>query len=457
MSHGTSVQPREGAPDAASGPTTRALPPAPDRRLLRERAGLTRAQAAARLGVSTQKLRAWEQGRARPHGRRLEAYASLLAELTTGPTPEGATEGTGEEAPRSGNTGTAEEAPRTGEEPRIGAPGRPADEASRPAEEASRPAEEASRPAPKAARIAQEAARPHDEAVRPAGAPRRAEASSVAPDLAHTAPGALPLPGPPDAAFAVLYARAALPLLRQAYLLTSRPRVALAAVLSGFRQAWERWPEVARDPDPEGWVRAVVHESALSPWRGFGGRGRRVAPADAAQAALAGALLRLPPPHRRVVLLYEGVGLDLPETAAEVEASTPAAAHRLLHARDTLTAQLPELAARPQQLTARLRAFLAEGEVPGRPKPPALEAALTGIRLSGRARTGAALTLSGLLATTTLYAVATTDSTPPPPPAFAVDGTLPPAPGPPHPANPQDRPPADGPGTGPGRLVPLEG
>ncbi|MFJ5089507.1 helix-turn-helix domain-containing protein [Streptomyces sp. NPDC088674] len=424
---------------------THALPSAADRRLLRERAGLTRAQAAARLGVSAQTLRAWERGRSRPHGRRLEAYAGLLTELT-----------------REGTRAGAVDVPR----PVTAAP--PAD-APHPVT-ATPPAEI---PHPVAA--APPADIPHPVAAAPpADIPRPVAAPPTTTDSAHAtttaqaalapltalAPPAdepLPLPGPPETAFATLYARAAPGLLRQAYLLTSRPRVALAAVLSGFRQAWEQWPEVARDPDPEGWVRAVVHESALSPWRGFGGRGRRAAPADAGQAALAGALLRLPPPHRRVVLLYEGVGLDLPETAAEVEASTPAAAHRLLHARESLTAALPELADRPEQLAVRLRAFLAEGEVPGRPAPLSPETALADVRLSGRARTGAALTVAGLLAASTLYAVATTDSTPPPPPATEVDGTLTPAPGPPHPATTRDRPPAEGPGTGPGRLVPLGG
>lgn len=57
--------------------------------------------------------------------------------------------------------------------------------------------------------------------------------------------------------------------------------------------------------------------------------------------------------YRRTLLLYDGVGLDLPETAAETEASTPAAAGRLLHARAAVAARLPELAV-PQELHRRL-------------------------------------------------------------------------------------------------------
>lgn len=57
--------------------------------------------------------------------------------------------------------------------------------------------------------------------------------------------------------------------------------------------------------------------------------------------------------YRRTLLLYDGVGLDLPETAAETEASTPAAANRLLHAREAVATRLPELA-EPKELHRRL-------------------------------------------------------------------------------------------------------
>ncbi|GFN06500.1 hypothetical protein Smic_50560 [Streptomyces microflavus] len=101
------------------------------------------------------------------------------------------------------------------------------------------------------------------------------------------------------------------------------------------------------DRDPVGWVRAAAYEYAMSPWH----RLRRVhrhpdaPPSEPARRALFEALLDLPPAYRRTLLLYDGVGLDLPETAAETEASTPAAAGRLEVARAAVAERLPELAA----------------------------------------------------------------------------------------------------------------
>ncbi len=67
-------------------------------------------------------------------------------------------------------------------------------------------------------------------------------------------------------------------------------------------------------------------------------------PAALDDRRLLSVLLSLPPAYRRTLLLYDGVGLGLPETAAETEASTPAAAGRLLHAREVVAARVPELA-----------------------------------------------------------------------------------------------------------------
>ncbi|MGK5531219.1 sigma factor-like helix-turn-helix DNA-binding protein [Streptomyces sp. URMC 129] len=142
----------------------------------------------------------------------------------------------------------------------------------------------------------------------------------------------------PAAAFDRLYAAHVVSLTRQTFLLCGRHRLAERSVLRAFLLAWQRWPEVAVDPDPAGWVRAAAYEYALSPWHGLlpgrrGGSLRAVPPEDRPPLK---ALLGLPPGYRRALLLHDGLGLPLPETAAETEATTPAAASRVRHAREAL-------------------------------------------------------------------------------------------------------------------------
>ncbi|MFC5215416.1 sigma factor-like helix-turn-helix DNA-binding protein [Streptomyces coerulescens] len=149
----------------------------------------------------------------------------------------------------------------------------------------------------------------------------------------------------PAQAFDALYAFCAPALVRQTFLLTGRRELARESVERAFQHAWQRWPEVARDRDPAGWVRAAAYDFALSPWHRFRPRYRHPEPppSDAFDRALLEVLLKLPPTQRRTLVLYDGVGLDLPETAAETEASTPAAANRLLDARTAVAARLPDL------------------------------------------------------------------------------------------------------------------
>ncbi|MFJ7959354.1 sigma factor-like helix-turn-helix DNA-binding protein [Streptomyces sp. NPDC096319] len=126
-------------------------------------------------------------------------------------------------------------------------------------------------------------------------------------------------------------------------------------------------------------------------------------PAEADRRALLGALLELPPPYRRTVLLYDGLGLDLPETAAETEASTPAAANRLLHARTFLGQRIPELA-EPEALHRRLSALV--GEAPAATLPPA-RTVRSGGEHRARTWTRAVLGVTATLIAVTGFTVAT--------------------------------------------------
>ncbi|MEU0142854.1 helix-turn-helix domain-containing protein, partial [Streptomyces albidoflavus] len=199
------------------------LPAPAERRRLREAASLSQAALAARMSVTSTTIHSWETGRTTPRGRALEAYATFLTTTADRPGPAG--------------------------EPVRKRPTQPGT----------------------AARKGEDKAR--TEVVREAEAPpepARAEASRPRPARPEPPRPSSRRPGPtgasPREAFDALYASCAGVLVRQAYLLTGRHTVAVESVERAFQLAWARWPEVAVDRDPAGWVRAAAHEYALSPW-----------------------------------------------------------------------------------------------------------------------------------------------------------------------------------------------
>ncbi|MFF4173205.1 sigma factor-like helix-turn-helix DNA-binding protein [Streptomyces sp. NPDC001744] len=263
----------------------------------------------------------------------------------------------------------------------------------------------------------------------------------------------------PEEAFDALYAYAAPALAHQTYLLTGRRALSRESVERAFQQAWQRWPEVAVDPDPVGWVRAAAHEYALSPWHRLRRAHRHpdTPPAGADRRALLSALLELPPPYRRTVLLYDGLGLDLPDTAAETEASTPAAAHRLLHARTVLGKRVPGLAG-PEDLHRRLSAPVTEAPTA---ELPAARSVRTGGEHRARAWTRAVVCATAVLVAMTGFTVVTapTRYIPVNAPGESVGGV--PVRGGPEKLRPEDLELRDKlrsePHPGPERLVPVPG
>ncbi|WP_411158516.1 sigma factor-like helix-turn-helix DNA-binding protein [Streptomyces sp. CBMA291] len=376
---------------------------------MREALALSEEQVAEAMGITKATVRAWETGRTAPRGRKREAYTALLLGA---PAPEERTDHPPEPTPghliASSAPSASSEVPEVSPEvpdvsdvsevSEVPEPQAQAQAQPLPLPQAQAQAQAATPPRPQAQTRAQPQTQTKSPArtqavesagVRPRAAAKRAArppkapapAPAIAPGPARkgapkqqerrkpvaAAPEEEPLPasaGPvltPEGAFDALYAHAATGLVHQTHLLTGRRRLSREAVERAFQHAWQHWPEVAVDADPVGWVRAAAHEYALSPWH----RLRRVhkhpdaPPAEADRRALLDALLELPPPYRRTVLLYEGLGLDLPETAAETEASTPAAANRLLHARTVLGQRVPELAD-PGELHRRLSELVAE-------------------------------------------------------------------------------------------------
>ncbi|WP_097975677.1 helix-turn-helix domain-containing protein [Streptomyces sp. gb14] len=294
-----------------------AVPPLPspkERRRLREAKSLSEEEVAAAVGVTRATVRSWETGRTSPRGRKRALYAKLIA-------PEPAAK------PPAAKPSAATPEAAAAAVPETAVP-EPADLPVAP-------------PVPEAP----PAAPPADAPPAPDSDTR---SGAEAPDERRVSPAE---------AFDELYARTAPGLVRQTYLLTGRRALARESVERAFELAWQRWPEVAVDRDPAGWVRAAAYEYAMSPWHRLRRTHRQpdAPPTEPGKRALFDALLDLPPAYRRTLLLYDGVGLDLPETAAETEASTPAAAGRLMTARAAVAERLPELAdAAPAEQSALL-------------------------------------------------------------------------------------------------------
>ncbi|MFE3376940.1 helix-turn-helix domain-containing protein [Streptomyces anulatus] len=321
--------------DEAAAPQ---LPSPKERRRLREAKSLSEEQVAAAVGVTRATVRSWETGRTSPRGRKRALYAKLIApepEALATTTPAAALTAptrvptAPETVPGSGAGSAAEPTPVPSAEPTS---------------EAAPEAFAEAAPGVKAMLVVTEAA---TDADRTTGTDTEAEADTVGERRLS-----------PAEAFDELYARTAPGLVRQAYLLTGRRALARESVERAFQLAWHRWPEVAVDRDPAGWVRAAAYEYAMSPWHRLRRAHRHpdAPPTEPGKRALFDALLDLPPAYRRTLLLYDGVGLDLPETAAETEASTPAAAGRLMTARAAVAERLPELAsaATPAEQSALL-------------------------------------------------------------------------------------------------------
>ncbi|WP_405480952.1 helix-turn-helix domain-containing protein [Streptomyces anulatus] len=323
--------------DEAAAPQ---LPSPKERRRLREAKSLSEEQVAAAVGVTRATVRSWETGRTSPRGRKRALYAKLIA-----PEPE-ALATTTPAAAAAAAAAAAMTAPATVPtvpEPEPSVPETVPESAAGPTPVPS--AEPTHGPAPEAAPEALPEAAPEVKAMTVVTEADTDAGRNTGTDAGTGAAGERRLS--PAEAFDELYARTAPGLVRQAYLLTGRRALARESVERAFQLAWHRWPEVAVDRDPAGWVRAAAYEYAMSPWHRLRRAHRHpdAPPTEPGKQALFDALLDLPPAYRRTLLLYDGVGLDLPETAAETEASTPAAAGRLMTARAAVAERLPELAA----------------------------------------------------------------------------------------------------------------
>ncbi|MFF5564227.1 helix-turn-helix domain-containing protein [Streptomyces sp. NPDC012623] len=411
MTQNTTRSAAEPAATAIPGTPDASLPSPTERRRLREAKSLTEKQVATAVGVTRSTIRSWETGRTAPRGRKGETYAKLLAGIERELREKAAQARRAErEVVKAAQARSAARLHSThGSRPDDPAPDGTGAGAVCPEAKERSPAPA---PVPATARPATGTETATEaEAVAVAGADREADCASAAEEGPGTDVTAAPVPVPdtPDQAFDALYTHSAPSLARQAFLLTGRRALSKESVEQAFHLAWQRWPEVAVDRDPAGWVRVAAYEYAMSPWHKMrrahrrpdrAGPGERQGPGA---KALHEALLALPPSYRRTLLLYDGLGLNLPETAAETEASTPATVNRLTHARDAVAARLPELAD-PAVLHERLDA-LARTVTPPKLAPPLTVRSRSERRI--RLWTRAAIAFTALILGATSFTLAT--------------------------------------------------
>jgi RNA polymerase sigma-70 factor (ECF subfamily) len=113
-------------------------------------------------------------------------------------------------------------------------------------------------------------------------------------------------------------------LVLQVAALTGDPAEALDHVQEAFIRAWTRWDRISEYDDPEGWVRRVALNHAVSRWR----RARRIVlrPAaddqrihlDPEQQSVIAALRRLSSRERAAVVVHVLIGYSVEEIATEV-------------------------------------------------------------------------------------------------------------------------------------------
>ncbi len=387
------------------------------------------------LGVTTETVRSWEAGRSSPRGHRREAYAELLH----APSPSTETAPTTQTASTTKTASTTETAPLT--EAASTAKAAPITKAAS-ITEAAPTIEAASTSIPTYASVFPSASMAGAGAGAEVGTKPEVETGGGPLEPADALPDTAELPaaeGPdpehptatltPAQAFDELYVFCAHTLVRQTYLLTGRRKLARESMERAFQLAWRRWPEVAVDPDPAGWVRAAAHEYAMSPWHQLRPRSRNPeSPPARADRRLLSVLLDLPPAYRRTLLLHDGLGLGLPDTAAETQASTRAAANRLLYAREAIAERLPNLAD-PPTLRRRLMQLASRERFQVTAKPAVVR---SDSERRARLWTRAALAFTTLLIGSTALTLTTAPDRyePPVPPGEAVRGVPPPpAPG----------------------------
>jgi len=138
----------------------------------------------------------------------------------------------------------------------------------------------------------------------------------------------------------------------QAYVLTGNLEQAQDLTQEALLRAWTHWDRIAGYEDPEGWTRRVLHNLCIQSWRRAqvrrldDARATATSTVSATVAAsddhvlLAEAMRHLPGDQARALLLHDGLGMTVAETARELGVPEGTVKSWLSRTRKTVAAHL---------------------------------------------------------------------------------------------------------------------
>ena len=149
--------------------------------------------------------------------------------------------------------------------------------------------------------------------------------------------------------FDAFYRSSARRLYSQAYVLTGSREMAQDLTHEAFLRAWKHWPRIADYEGPEAWTRRVLHNLCIDSWRKSHPRVQWLPGAMAASVDiptvhlhLAEAMRSLPGQQARALLLHDGLGMSIAETACDLGVPPGTVTSWLTRSRKIVAAKLQQ-------------------------------------------------------------------------------------------------------------------
>lgn len=150
-------------------------------------------------------------------------------------------------------------------------------------------------------------------------------------------------------AFDAFYRSSARRLSGQAYVLTGSRETAQDLTHEAFLRAWRHWHRISDYEDPEAWTRRVLHNLCIDSWRKSRPNVHKVpdpVPASVEipthHLQLAEAMRSLTGQQARALLLHDGLGMTIAETARDLGVPEGTVTSWLTRSRKIVAAKLDQ-------------------------------------------------------------------------------------------------------------------